>query len=178
MTIINQNTVLENLNRLRALVDHDTFLSMNSYEQSPRSELFSNDQLERHAKALAERHEIDPISGKDLLLPRLAENEKILLQVYEQLREAMASNLRIASASELLFDNFYKIEEQVRMARQHLPKGYSKELPHLQRGPLAGYPRVYELARELILHTDGRVDSESLKRFVRCVSNGQCAETG
>ncbi|MDD1760424.1 MAG: cyclic beta 1-2 glucan synthetase, partial [Methanothrix sp.] len=32
--------------------------------------------------------------------------------------------------------------------------------------PLAGYPRVYELARELILHTDGRVDSESLKRFV------------
>ena len=166
MTIINQNTVLENLNRLRALIDHDTFLSQNSYEQPQRSELFSSDQLERHAKELAERHEIDPTSGKDLLLPRLAENEKILLQVYEQLREAMASNLNIASASELLFDNFYKIEEQVRMARQHLPKGYSKELPHLQRGPLAGYPRVYELARELILHTDGRVDSESLKRFV------------
>ena len=166
MTIINQNTVLENLNRLRALVDHDTFLIMKSDEQSPRSELFSNDQLERHAKALAERNVINPISGKDLLLPRLAENEKILMHVYEQLREAIASNLRIASASELLFDNFYKIEEQVRIARQHLPKGYSKELPHLQRGPLAGYPRVYELARELILHTDGRVDSESLKRFV------------
>jgi cyclic beta-1,2-glucan synthetase len=166
LTIINQNTVLENLNRLRALVDHDTILSKCSYEQAQRSELFSNDQLERHAKTLAERHEIDPISGKDMLLPRLAENEKILLQVYEQLREAIASNLSIASASELLFDNFYKIEEQVRLARQHLPKGFSKELPHLHRGPLAGYPRVYELARELILHTDGRVDSENLKRFV------------
>ena len=165
MTLINSNTVLNNLKRLRALVDRDTLLSKHNHEQ-PRSELFSADQLERHAKALAERHEIDSIPGKDLLLPRLAENERILLQVYEQLRGAMTSNLKMASASELLFEDFYKIEEQIRAARLHLPKGYSKELPHLQRGPYAGYPRVYELVRELILHTDGRVDSESLKRFV------------
>ena len=104
--------------------------------------------------------------GKDLLLPRLAENEAILLQANELLTEAVASNLRIAPASEWLLDNFYKIEEQIRMAKRHLPKDYSKELPHMQRGPLAGYPRIYDLAKELILHTDGRVDAESLKRFV------------
>ena len=99
-------------------------------------------------------------------MPRLAENEAILLQVNELLTEAVASNLRVAPASVWLLDNFYKIEEQIRTAKRHLPKGYSKELPHMLRGPLAGYPRIYDIAKELILHTDGRVDAESLKRFV------------
>ena len=104
--------------------------------------------------------------GKDRLLPRLAENESILLQANELLTEAEASNLRISPASEWLLDNFYKIEAQIRMAKRHLPRDYSKELPHMQRGPLAGYPRIYDIAKELILHIDGRVDAESLKSFV------------
>ena len=104
--------------------------------------------------------------GKDLLLPRLAENEAILLQANELLTEAAASNLRMAPASEWLLDNFYKIEEQIRIAKRHLPKDYSKELPHMLRGPLAGYPRIYDLVRELVLHTDGRADAESLKSIV------------
>jgi cellobiose phosphorylase len=122
--------------------------------------------MEQHARTLARFHEGDPMPGRDLLLPRLSENEAILLQAYELLTEAVASNLRIAPASEWLLDNFYKIEEQIRMAKRNLPKDYSKELPHMLRGPLAGYPRIYDLARELILHTDGRLDAESLKRFV------------
>ena len=166
MTIIGQNTVLKSLNRLRVRVDRDAFLGQCSNDHPLRSELFSTDQLERHAKALAEGHEVDLKPGKDLILPRLSENEKILLQVHELLTEAVSSNLRIAPASEWLMDNFYRIEGQIRMARQHLPKGYSKNLPHMLTGPLAGYPRVYDLAKELIQHIDGRVDAESLKRFV------------
>ena len=96
--------------------------------------------MERHAKALAERHEVDPMPGKDLLLPRLAENEAILLQANELLTEAVASNLRIAPASEWLLDNFYKIEEQIRMAKRHLPKGYSKELPHMLKRAIGRLP--------------------------------------
>ena len=164
--ILNQNKVQRILNRLKAGRESNGFLRKYSYEQPLRSELFSIDQLEQHARALAERHEIDPIPGEDLLLPRLAENEEILLQANELLTEAVASNLRIAPASEWLLDNFYKIEEQIHISRRHLPQGYSKELPHLLKGPLAGYPRVYDLANELVLHTDGRVDAESLKRFV------------
>ncbi|MDD1733770.1 MAG: hypothetical protein LUQ10_03060, partial [Methanothrix sp.] len=164
--ILSQNPAHSPSKRLKARLDSDLFLRQYSDEQPLRSELFSTNQLVRHAKALAERHEVDPIPGEDLLLPRLAENEAILLQVNELLMEAVASNLRIAPASVWLLDNFYKIEEQIRMAKRHLPKGYSKELPHMLRGPLAGYPRIYDIAKELILHTDGRVDAESLKRFV------------
>src|SRR5476649_508169 len=63
-------------------------------------------------------------------------------------------------------DNFYLIEEQIRTAKRHLPKGYSRELPRLGHGPSAGLPRVYDIALEAISHADGRVDPESLSRFV------------
>ena len=47
-----------------------------------------------------------------------------------------------------------------------MPKGYSRELPRLAHGPSAGLPRVYDIALEAISHGDGRVDPESLSRFV------------
>jgi len=164
--ILSQNQVQRTLNRLKVRLDSNAFLSQYCSEQPLRSELLSTDQLVRHAKALAERHVVDPMPGRDLLLPRLSENEVILRQANELLSEADASNLRISPASEWLLDNFYKIEEQIRMSQRHLPKDYSKELPHMLRGPLAGYPRIYDIAKELILHVDGQVDAESLRSFV------------
>jgi len=164
--ILSQNQIHRTLNRLKVRLDSNAFLSQYSSEQPLRSELFTTDQLMQHAKALAERHMIDPMPGRDLLLPRLSENEAILLQANELLAEAEASNQRISPASEWLLDNFYKIEEQIRMAKLHLPKDYSKDLPHMLKGPLAGYPRIYDIAKELILHVDGQVDAESLRTFV------------
>ncbi|HYN13192.1 MAG TPA: glucoamylase family protein, partial [Burkholderiales bacterium] len=73
---------------------------------------------------------------------------------------------RIAPAGEWLLDNFYLIEEQVRTAQRHLPRAYSRELPRLLSGPSAGLPRAYDIALEAIAHGDGRVDLESLRRFV------------
>ncbi len=154
------------MNRHGGRANGDAFLSKFSYEQPPHSDLFSTDLMKEHAKEIAERDEVDPRPKKDLLLPRLDENEKILLHVYGLLTDAAASNLRIAPASEWLLDNFYKIEGQIRIARLHLPRNYSKTLPHLLNGPLAGYPRVYSLATELLLHTDGRMDEERLKSVV------------
>ena len=49
---------------------------------------------------------------------------------------------------------------------RHLPRVYSKQLPRLSSGSAAGYPRVYDLALELISHVDGRIDAEGLRSFV------------
>ncbi|CAN5477618.1 glucoamylase family protein [soil metagenome] len=135
-------------------------------EQPLRSELFSIDQLDQHAKLLAEKHELDTGRGPDRLLPRLAENEAVLLRAYELVNAAVAINRRIAPAAEWLLDNFYLVEEQIRTARRHLPRDYSRELPRLGQGDTAGYPRVYDIALELISHVDGRVDVENLSCFV------------
>ena len=131
-----------------------------------RADLFSVDQLESHAKALAGWHEVDEAGGPDRLLPRLAKNEEVLVRAYELVIDAVEHNRRISPAAEWMLDNFYLIEEQVRISRRHLPKGYSKELPHLVGGPSKGFPRVYDIALELISHVDGRVDLESLTSFV------------
>ncbi len=131
-----------------------------------RSELFSVSQLERHAEALAGWHQIDQGAGSDRLLVRLADNERVLLDAYQVVTDAVGVNRPVSPAGEWLLDNFYLIEEQIRTARRHLPKRYSRQLPRLSNGPSAGYPRVYDIALELISHVDGQVDGESLRSFV------------
>src|SRR5438309_2134067 len=135
--------------------------------ESPlRSELFSADQMKLHGKTLAASHQLSPERPRDRLLTRLVENEDVLLGVRSLLTEAVQANRRLTPAGEWLLDNFYLIEEQIRTARRHLPKGYSRELPRLLNGASAGLPRVYDIALETISHGDGRVDPESLASFV------------
>ncbi len=137
-------------------------------EQPLRSVLFSAEQMREHGRILAGSHVVGlkRVSGRILLMTRLAENEVVLLKVRTMLAEAIKVNRRITPAGEWLLDNFYLIEEQIRTARRHLPKGYSRELPRLRNGPSAGLPRVYDIALETISHGDGRVDPENLSSFV------------
>ncbi|MEN6317825.1 MAG: glucoamylase family protein [Syntrophaceae bacterium] len=131
-----------------------------------RSELFSASQMEQHGKILAAAHTLSADHTSEQLLARLGENEGVLLSVRELLTEAVKGNRRITPAGEWLLDNFYLIEEQIRTAKRHLPKGYSRGLPRLKKGPSNGFPRVYDIALETISHGDGRVDTESLSSFV------------
>ncbi|MGC2323957.1 MAG: glucoamylase family protein [Terriglobales bacterium] len=131
-----------------------------------RSELLTAGQMEQYGKSLAGSHQLSLQRPSGRLLTRLAENEDVLLGVRELLTEAVTANRRITPAGEWLLDNFYLIEEQIRTARKHLPKGYSRELPCLLNGPSAGLPRAYAIALETISHGDGRVDPESLSSFI------------
>ena len=135
-------------------------------EQPLRSELFSADQMELHGRSLAATHLLVPGRAPDKLLARLAGNEGVLVRVCRILTVAIEAKRRVTPAGEWLLDNFYLIEEQIRTAKRHLPKGYSRELPRLAQGPSAGHPRVYDLALETVAHGDGRIDPESLGRFV------------
>ena len=136
-------------------------------DQTPlRAELFSADQMEQHGRALASAHVLGTANTKNRLLPRLDDNEQVLIEARRLLAAAVKAKLQIAPAGEWLLDNFYLIDEQIRTARRHLPKGYSRELPQLALGPSRGLPRVYDLALEVISHGDGRVDAETLSRFV------------
>jgi cyclic beta-1,2-glucan synthetase len=143
-----------------------------------RSELFSSDQMEQHGKTLAGLHKLSPGYAPDKLLARLADNEGILTGTRSLLTEAVGSDRRITPAGEWLLDNFYLIEEQIGTARRHLPKGYSRELPLLRNGLSAGLPRVYDIALETISHSDGRIDSQSLGRFVAAYQNVSVLKLG
>ena len=94
--------------------------------------------MEQHGKALAASHQLASGRAPDQLLARLAANESVLAEVCNRLTAAVTAKHRITPAGEWLLDNFYLIEEQIRTAKRHLPKGYSRELPRLARGPSAG----------------------------------------
>ncbi len=138
------------------------------YNEDPplRAELFSADQMEQHGARLASIHRVTPDRLPDQLLSRLAANEDVLIETCNRLTSAVAQSHRITPAGEWLLDNFYLVEEQIRTARRHLPRGYSRELPRLAEGASAGLPRVYDIALETIAHGDGRLDRDSLSRFV------------
>lgn len=131
-----------------------------------RAQLFSAEQMETHGGALARSHALRSTPGPECLLARLADNQKVLDQACTLLTEAVHAGRALTPAGEWLLDNIYLIEEQIALARRHLPKGYSRELPQLDHGSSAGLPRVYDIALNAISHGDGRVDAEGLSRFV------------
>src|SRR5512144_2251692 len=135
-----------------------------------RAELFSADQMALHGKRLAVMHVLGTSSVPDRLLARLASNERVLVDLCKRLAAAADTEHRFSPAAEWLLDNFYLIEEEIRTARQHLPRGYSRELPRLADSPdnggSAGLPRVYHLALQVIAHGDGHVGRGTLSRFI------------
>src|SRR5688572_18312630 len=162
VTVSTVSDILSHL-RLNFLSDN----SLRKYTEEPfRSELFSSDQMSRHGRVLAKSHKLQKGFSFDKLLKRLEDNERTLLEVRNLLVESLRADKTITPASEWLLDNFYLVEEQVVIARRHLPKGYSEALPYLAEGMSAGMPRVYDIVLEIIAHSDGRVDVNSLTSFI------------
>ncbi|TWC71335.1 cellobiose phosphorylase [Herbaspirillum sp. SJZ099] len=136
-------------------------------EEPPlRAELFSAQQMEQHGRILARAHRLSIAVGPDMLLPRLADNQQLIASTCALLTEAIKAGRQVTPAAEWLLDNYYLVDEQIRIAKHHLPKNYSKALPRLENSRAEGNPRVYDIALETIAHGDGRVDPEILSRFV------------
>lgn len=129
-------------------------------------ELFGREQLELHARDLGLAQGEVRSGGRNRLLPRLADNARFIAGAHEALSRLSAGGGRVPPAGEWLLDNHHLVEEQLRIARDHLPRSYSRELPLLARGACAGLPRVYVIALEFITHVDGCIDSGMLRAFL------------
>jgi cyclic beta-1,2-glucan synthetase len=136
-------------------------------EEPLREELFSSEQMERFGKTLATRHKLNTNPAKDHLLKRLENNEDTLQEVRKLLTDSIKKNHQVTPAGEWLIDNFYLVEEHILLAKTHLPKNYSEDLPQLQNGTSAGITRSYDIVLQVISHSDGRIGIESLGRFVK-----------
>lgn len=161
-----------------------------------KSELLSSAQMQQHARSIAATHQLSKAWARDHLLARLADNESVIIETCNQLTSSIKLGGQVTPAAEWLLDNYYLIEEQIRTAKRHLPKNYSKELPrllyqqearrdaetgltpkklvtlestpvkHENFGAKSGKPRVYDIALEIISHGDGRIDPEGLTNFI------------
>lgn len=133
-------------------------------ERPLRAELFNADQMEQHGKTLALSHTLAQKNLPNILLARLADNERTLISSYQKLANITHKKHRMTPAGEWLLDNFYLIEEQIRITKHHLPKDYGRSLPMLVGSQ--GSPRVYDIALQNIAHGDGHWNPETLSRFV------------
>ncbi|MBK9061972.1 MAG: carbohydrate-binding protein [Acidobacteria bacterium] len=133
-----------------------------------RGELLSLEGLDERAKSLAGTFTLarDPKAGKHEVLPRLAENLRVLRAAYRSLAGDAARGAPLPPAAEWLLDNFHLIESEARAVRHDLPLAYYEKLPKLAARELSGQARLYAMALALIRHSDGRLDAERLTRFV------------
>lgn len=129
-------------------------------------ELLGIEQRAQHSQELARTHRLQPGRSRNRLLEQLTDNERVLFEVHALLVQDIEAEQRIMPAGEWLLDNFYVIEEQIRTARRHLPKGYSAELPHLRNTVSQGLPRAYDISLAAIAYGDGRMDPASLRAIV------------
>ncbi|MDA0738473.1 MAG: cyclic beta 1-2 glucan synthetase [Nitrospirae bacterium] len=100
------------------------------------------------------------------------------MAAYDVVTAAATPGQRIVPAEAWLLDNFYLIEQQISLARRHLPRGYSRQLPRLADGPSTGFPRIYDLALELISHMDGRVDCDNATHIVAAYQTVEALQLG
>jgi cyclic beta-1,2-glucan synthetase len=142
--------------------------NLNKLNEEPlREELFCSEQMERFGKTLATRHKLSTNPAKDHLLKRLEDNENTLQEVRKLLTDSIKKNYQVTPAGEWLIDNFYLVEEHILIAKTHFPKNYSEDLPQLRNGISSGITRSYDIVLQIISHSDGRIDIESLGRFVK-----------
>ncbi len=135
-----------------------------------RGEVLGAERLGERARVVARAHHLLPAQkqrGAGPLLLRLEDTRGVLDRVYHELNEGAEHGLDISPAGDWLLDNFYIVQEHIREIRTNLPKGYYEELPKLATGSLAGYPRAYEVAIELIAHTEGHLALDNITLFMR-----------
>jgi cyclic beta-1,2-glucan synthetase len=131
-----------------------------------RGEPFSAEHLWTHAEQLAPRQVVRRGGADRRLVTRFEDNSQFIAAAYEIITESARNNEPLGPDAEWLVDNYYIVEEQLREIREDLPRSFYLELPKLVEGPFQNFPRVYELAFELVVHTDSSLDEELIAGFI------------
>jgi cyclic beta-1,2-glucan synthetase len=131
-----------------------------------RAEVFSLEHLDAHARNLA-ASATSTIRRGVPLLRRFHDNRRAITRTHGIITKACRGQDTVSTDAEWFIDNFHIIEDALREVSVDLPYGYYSKLPKLNGGPLAGLPRVYALAIDLLAHTDSSLDETNLTRFVQ-----------
>ncbi len=133
-----------------------------------RDNMLAPEELQKHAIEIARNHPVGKsVKSLHWLIRRLNDNYGFILEVYKALNSDFKESFPTAPAAEWLLDNFYIIEEQVKLIRRNLSRGQYSRLPVLKRGYLKGYPRVYAIALEMVAHSDGSIDENTITGFIK-----------
>jgi cyclic beta-1,2-glucan synthetase len=132
-----------------------------------RAELLGLERLENHARALAREGQHATLTEGAPLLRHFGQIRRALSGAHARLSEWTKSGQRPDGEAEWLLDNHHIVADVLREIQTDMPVDYYRLLPKLGFGPLAGFPRVYSLALNLIAHSDSSLDETHMSRFVQ-----------
>jgi cyclic beta-1,2-glucan synthetase len=143
--------------------EQDTGLSANSI---PRVRDVGSPSPVERAYALAESHALRGAPAPIVsLLDRLPVYERVLREIHASLAEKDSDEASLQHAAEWMLDNYYILQQALREVRHDMPQGYYRQLPKLNTTGLAGYPRIYAIARQLVESDDARLDLSYVRQF-------------
>ncbi len=124
-------------------------------------------QILEHAQRHAREQQVEllPTQGTELL-KRLKRSRLWIRQVCADLAAASCLEQKATPAADWILDNEYILEGNARDILLNLPKGFYRQLPTLTSAPHQGMPCVYGLAKDLVSHTELRLDRENILAFI------------
>lgn len=137
-----------------------------SFEFQIEDVVLCNDELERHAEALA-KSQTTLIRKRSIgrVSKRIEAKFQNILDTYENLNRDASSSFPIPPAAEWLLDNFYIIEEQKSIIVKELNET-RKAVPVIAEGTYSGFPRIYSIAVEIVSHVDGNANEKTIRDFI------------
>lgn len=138
------------------------------------------EQLRQAASSLASTLQQTAIlrSSHNQLLKQIKKSDRRLQFLRQDIADAEYIEQTIPMSAEWLLDNMYVIEGSIEDVTHNLPKKYYNELPKIIEGPLAGFPRIYAIAIELVKSTAGRLNKENITEFLQSFQKVQTLTIG
>ena len=134
--------------------------------------VLDKNQLQKYLENMASEHILCSKSNKSTYpIPRLKENYEFITKTYELLSLNLKSEIQIHPAGEWLLDNYYTIEETVKSVIKDLSLKKYINFVGISNGEYRGYARIYCLASEIVLYTDGKIELESVKEYLKSYQN-------
>ncbi|MCY6483224.1 cyclic beta 1-2 glucan synthetase [Clostridium aestuarii] len=140
---------------------------VNILEDMPVIDVNKED-LEKHALEISNHYsQTKNISFRRKLIKNLDKSYKNMLNGYEYIDRDVKNKREVVPAAEWLLDNLYLVEKEYKHIKHSMPESYYKKLPIINKGIMKGYPRIYHIAVELVSHTDGRIDEDTIEKFIK-----------
>jgi cyclic beta-1,2-glucan synthetase len=124
-------------------------------------------QIIEHARRHAGEQQVDPKPRQTtVLLKRLKQSREWVRQVCEDLTAASRLEQKATPAADWILDNEYILEGNARDVLLNLPQRFYRQLPTLASDLYQGLPCIYGLAKDIVSHTEQRLDRENILAYI------------
>jgi len=100
------------------------------------------------------------------LLPRLKKSRLWVREVTADLAQASRLEQKATPAADWILDNEYILEGNIRDVLLNLPRSFYRQLPTLASTPHQGLPCIYGLAKNLVSHSELRLEHDDILAYI------------